>query len=88
LLFVLLVRRGYYRPRPGWVRFLLTVLVATLAMGIVLWLLKGENRSWVHLNNLTRVAWLLGLTLTGALTYFGLLASTGWRPRDFLRKET
>jgi putative peptidoglycan lipid II flippase len=87
LLFGLLVRRGYYRPRPGWIRFLLVVLLSTLAMGIVLWLLKGENRTWVHLNNLTRVAWLLGLTLTGALTYFGLLAATGWRPRDFLRKE-
>jgi hypothetical protein len=28
---------------------------------------EGENRSWLHLNNFTRVAWLLGLTLAGAL---------------------
>jgi peptidoglycan biosynthesis protein MviN/MurJ (putative lipid II flippase) len=62
-------------------------LAALIAMGIVVWLLKGEDRSWVHLNSLTRVAWLLGLTLAGALSYFGTLAAAGWRPRDFLRRE-
>jgi putative peptidoglycan lipid II flippase len=87
LLFALLVRRGYYRPQPGWGRFLLKVIAALAAMGVVVWLLRGEARSWVHLNNLTRVAWLLGLTLAGALAYFGALAATGWRPRDFLRRE-
>ena len=56
-------------------------------MGIVLWLLKGADTSWVHLNNLTRIAWLLGLTLVGAITYFGMLAIAGLRPRQFLRRE-
>jgi len=87
LLFAVLVRRGYYRPQPGWSRFLLKVLVALIAMGIVVWLLEGDARSWLHVNNLTRVAWLLGLTVAGALAYFGALAATGWRPRDFMRRE-
>ena len=87
LLFAILIRRRYYVPQPGWLRFLATVLLGALAMGVVLWLLKGADRSWVHLNNLTRVAWLLGLTLVGALTYFGVLGIAGWRPRDVLRTE-
>ena len=58
-----------------------------IVMGVVVWLLAGEARSWLHVNNLTRVAWLFGLTLAGALTYFGMLAATGWRPRDFMRRE-
>ena len=87
LLFAVLIRRRYYTPQPGWARFFAIVTAGALAMGIVLWLLKGANTSWVHLNNLTRVAWLLGLTLAGATTYFGVLAASGWRPREFLRKE-
>ncbi|MEP6702928.1 MAG: murein biosynthesis integral membrane protein MurJ, partial [Betaproteobacteria bacterium] len=87
LLYAILIRRGYYRPQKGWARFLVTIVVAAAAMGVVVWLLKGTGTSWLHLNNLTRIAWLLGLSLAGAVTYFGTLALTGWRPRDFLRRE-
>jgi putative peptidoglycan lipid II flippase len=87
LLFAILIRRRYYAPQPGWLKFAAIVAAGSLAMGIVLGLLKGADTSWVHLNNLTRVAWLLGLTLIGATTYFGVLSMCGWRPRQFLRKE-
>jgi putative peptidoglycan lipid II flippase len=87
LLYTILLRRRYYAPQRGWLKFLARVVIGSAAMGIVLWLLKGADTSWVHLNNLTRIAWLLGLTLVGAITYFGILAIAGLRPREFLRRE-
>ena len=56
-------------------------------MGLVLWTLSGNHGSWLHVNTLTRIAWLLGLTLAGALSYFLVLAATGLRPRHFLRRD-
>jgi putative peptidoglycan lipid II flippase len=87
LLYAILLQRGYYRPQPGWPRFLVRVIVAALAMAVVVWLLKGQDRSWLYVNNFTRTAWLLGLMLVGALVYFGTLAVAGWRPREFFRRE-
>lgn len=87
LLYALLLRRGWYRPQPGWGRFLLQIALALAVMGGVLWTLSGSHRSWLHVNTLTRIAWLLGLTLAGALSYFLVLAATGLRPRHFLRRD-
>lgn len=87
LLYSMLRRRAIYQPQPGWGKFTFRVLAAVSAMGLVLWLLRGENRTWLVLENLTRVAWLSGLTLVGALVYFGTLAAVGWRPREYFRRE-
>ncbi len=87
LLFAVLRRRSIYLPQPGWGRFTLQVLAATGAMGLVLWLLRGQDRSWLYVESLTRIAWLAGLTLVGALVYFGALTALGWRPRTFFRHE-
>jgi putative peptidoglycan lipid II flippase len=87
LLYSMLRRRAIYQPQPGWGKFTLRVLAAVSAMGLVLWLLRGENLTWLYLQNLTRVAWLSGLTLVGALVYFGALVAAGWRPREFFRRE-
>jgi len=87
LLFVLLLRRGWYRPLPGWGRFLVQLAAALVVMGGVLWALAGNSQSWLHVNSLTRIAWLLGLSLAGALSYFVVLGVTGLRPRFFVRRE-
>ena len=87
LLYATSRRRAIFQPQPGWGRFTLRVLAAVCVMGLVLWLLRGENRSWLELEKLTRVAWLAGLTLVGALVYFGVLAAMGWRPRESFHRE-
>ena len=87
LLYTMLRRRDIYQPQPGWGRFLLRVLAAAAAMGVVLWLLRGDNAVWLRVEKLLRVAWLAGLTLVGALAYFGVLMASGWRPREFFRRE-
>ena len=87
LLHAVLRRRSIYQPQPGWGRFALRVLVAVSAMSLVLWLLRGENATWLHVDALTRVAWLCGLTLIGVIVYFGALAAVGWRAREFFRRD-
>lgn len=87
LLFAMLRRQAIYQPLPGWGRFTLQVVVAAMTMGVVLWLLRGQDRSWLYVESLTRIAWLSGLTLVGALVYFGVLTIAGWRPGPFFRRE-
>ncbi|MEP7083176.1 MAG: murein biosynthesis integral membrane protein MurJ [Betaproteobacteria bacterium] len=87
LLFGVLRKRSIYRPQPGWGGFTLRVLAAAAAMGVVLWLLRGQDRSWLYVESLTRIAWLAALTLVGLLVYFGALSALGWRPRAFFRRE-
>ncbi len=80
--------RAIYVPQQGWAKFLLRVLTATATMGVVVWLLRGDNQLWLHLDTLVKAAWLLGLTLAGALSYLAVLLLLGIRPRDFLRRES
>ena len=79
--------RAIYVPQQGWGIFLLRVIAATAAMGVVVWLLRGDNDRWLRLDTLVKAAWLLGLTLAGALSYLGALLLLGIRPRHFLRRE-
>ena len=88
LLYRALRTRAIYVPQKGWGVFLLRVLGASATMGLVLWLLRGDSALWLRLDTLVRAAWLLGLTLAGALSYLGMLLAFGLRPRELLRRET
>jgi len=86
-LLVGLVRRGSFRPQPGWVRLALQVLLASALLAAYLWW-ASTYFDWVGLRSaaLQRVG-LLALLLAGAvLLYFGALAACGFRPRQLLRR--
>ncbi|WP_342129444.1 murein biosynthesis integral membrane protein MurJ [Hydrogenophaga sp. OTU3427] len=82
-----LLRRGTYRPAPGWWRFVLQVVAASAVLAIyLLWAssglswLDGAGRAWA------RVLQLL-LVLGGAATlYFVVLLLGGVKLREFVRK--
>ena len=85
-LLVGLVRRGSYRPLPGWGLFVLRVALAALVMGAALWWAAGFF-DWPGLRSqpLYRVG-LLALALSAAaLIYFGVLLATGLKLRSFVR---
>lgn len=86
LLYRGLRRHGIYSPQPGWMSFILKLIVALAAMGVVLWLTAGDPARWLHWHlgeRLARLAWVVGL---GAITYFVALAIAGFRIKDFKRK--
>ena len=74
-----------WRPEPGWTRLLVQVGFAAVVLTLVLTWLHGPVEAWTAGGGVERVAMLAGLVAAGAITWFGALAVSGVRPRDFLR---
>ncbi len=87
LLLAGLLKRGAFKPRPGWKRFALQVLAANLALGAVL-AVAGQQIDWVGLQSAwaTRVGAVAAVLAGVALLYFAVLAALGLRPRQFVRR--
>ena len=83
LLFVLLRRTGVYRTQPGWVVFALKLALAVYVMGVVLWLTTGSASEWLAARVPERAAWLTGIVIAGAASYFAALWVLGFRLKDF-----
>lgn len=87
LLLAGLLKRGAYKPQPGWMRFGLQVLVANLALGTVLWW-AGRAIDWTGLQaHWAQRAGLVAAVLFGVALLYGLvLVLAGLRPRQFLQR--
>ncbi len=87
LLLTGLIRRGTFKPEPGWGRFLLQVLAGS-ALLVVYLLWAGQSFDWIALRSESlKRAGLLLLTLGGAaLVYLGSVWAAGLNPRQFLRR--
>jgi putative peptidoglycan lipid II flippase len=84
LLFRVLYRRGIYRPRAGWRKYLLQIGVAAFVMGGVLWWTAPALAEWVAWPAGRRALVLLACVCAGSAVYFlalragGLRVSTLW----------
>ncbi|MDP3133556.1 MAG: lipid II flippase MurJ, partial [Burkholderiaceae bacterium] len=86
-LLVGLVRRGMFKPLPGWGRFALQVGLASLALAAWLWW-AAQQWDWTALGAtyFKRIG-LMALILSGsAAIYFAILAATGVKLRHFARR--
>jgi putative peptidoglycan lipid II flippase len=86
-LFAGLVRRGTYRPAPGWVPFAWKLLLANALLAAALtW--AATHVDWVGLqaHSAQRVGGVAAVLLGVALLYFVALALCGMRPADFKRR--
>ena len=82
-----LMRRGTFRPEPGWGRFLLQVFVGSAVLGLYLWW-AASAVDWVGLRaeKWYRIG-LFTLTLAGAaVLYLGCVTATGLKLRQFLKR--
>lgn len=84
LLLGALVGRGIWRPGPGWAALLAESIVASLAMGLVVWWLGGPTLGWLELTTTTRFLHLFGLIALGGGVYGLVALALGVRPRHFL----
>ena len=81
-----LVRRGSYRPLPGWGAFALQVLAASALLAVFLMWAAGHF-AWVALQAQTmlRIGLLAAALVVSALIYFLALSAAGLKLAGFLR---
>jgi putative peptidoglycan lipid II flippase len=83
-----LIQRDTYRPAPGWVSFVIKVLLAGIVMGgLLVWAVPQID--WVSLQSepWLRTGLVLAIVTAGALVYGAVLLAAGLRPRQFLRRD-
>lgn len=82
-LFVVLIRRGVYRPAPGWGVFTARVLAANAVMAAVILYLSPAAPVWMVMNPWSRVVALGTLVIGGAGMYFLTALTLGLKPAHF-----
>ncbi|GAB5604595.1 murein biosynthesis integral membrane protein MurJ [Sideroxyarcus sp. TK5] len=86
ILFYFLRKRGIYQPEPGWLKFMLKLLLAVTALGASLWFGMGSEAHWLQAQGWARILHLGALVVGGAAVYFVVLFVLGFRPRDFYKR--
>ena len=82
LLWVYLRRAGLHQPQPGWGRYLLRMLVASMAMIAVVLAIRMWVGEWAAIGDWRlRVGWLLFAVGAGAVAYGLAQVALGLRPR-------
>lgn len=86
-LLVGLLRRGTYRPSPGWPRFGLQVLFATVLLGLLLGA-AAYGLPWIEWRSepWKRVGAMAGLLAVSAALYFAVLRLSGLKLRQFVTR--
>jgi putative peptidoglycan lipid II flippase len=86
-LLVGLIRRGSYRPSPGWGRFALQVVAASALLAVFL-MWAGTQFAWVELRGQPwwRLGLFAGVLVGAAAVYFGSLWAAGLKLRQLLRR--
>jgi putative peptidoglycan lipid II flippase len=74
-----LVKKGVYKPRPGWGVLVARVLLANAIMGGLLVWLGGDLLSWIDMPPLQRALRLAGCVIAAATAYFATLYLSGMR---------
>ena len=80
-------RAGLYRPAPGWPGFLLRVLLASALLGALLaWAAHAVDWIGLRAHPWQRIGLLAACLAAAAALYFGCLAASGLRLRQFVRR--
>ena len=86
-LLVGLLRRGSFKPQPGWGKFVLQVVAASALLAVLLvW--SSQHFNWIAMRaqSLQRVGLLAALMAASAVIYFGALWAAGLKLRQMLRR--
>lgn len=83
LLLYLLIKRGVYSPSPGWMKYILQLTVANLAIVFYLMVMSGTVDYWLGFSPVMRISLLLAHVLVAVIIYLLVLGVTGIRPNQF-----
>jgi putative peptidoglycan lipid II flippase len=87
LLLWLLMRKGYFRPAPGWPKFFAKVCVAVVLLAIVVKWAMGVEAAWLTAGVAEKLTRLALVIAAGGFVYFGTLFALGLRIAHFNRAE-
>jgi putative peptidoglycan lipid II flippase len=79
----LLVKRGVFKPSPGWLKYLMQLGVANLAVAVYLYMMKGSITYWLSFPPVMRLCLLLAHVLAVVVIYALVLGLSGLRFRHF-----
>jgi putative peptidoglycan lipid II flippase len=86
-LLVGLVRRGVYRPQPGWGMFVAQVLAGSALMAVLLmWAAQAQDWTALAGQDLRRIAYFSLVVVAAGALYFGALWAAGLRLRALMRR--
>jgi len=87
LLFRVLRREGVYKPESGWLKLMLQVLLANLAMATLLWWGASDLQAWFAWSGWQRSMQLLLWIAAGAVLYFAVLLLSGVKFRQLWQQK-
>ncbi len=70
----------------AWAIFLVKLFIALALMSVSLWLLMGDDNSWLVITQIQRGIKLFGVIIVGVFVYFTTLFILGFRLKDFKRQ--
>lgn len=85
-LFWQLKRKQIFQPLPGWLTFLIKVIIAVIVMAIALWFSTEyftQGSAGSMMNRIGRLSIVVGI---GIVTYFGSLVLLGFRVHHFTKR--
>jgi putative peptidoglycan lipid II flippase len=85
LLYWQLRKKKMFQPQPGWLPFLVRLVIAVLFMSAVLIGMLYIMPDWAQGNMLARLLRLALVVAVGGAAYFAMLGLLGFRLRDFAR---
>lgn len=82
-----LKKAGRYTPAPGWLGFFARVVLATSLLGVGMWW-AASHIDWIGLRAqpFVRIGLLAACLAVAGVAYFGVLAATGVKLRQMLRR--
>jgi putative peptidoglycan lipid II flippase len=83
ILMILLIKRGVFEPLPGWIKFIVQLLVANSAVTAYLLWMNGSVDYWMSFPPVSRLILLLAHVFAAVVIYLLALAIMGLRPKQF-----
>ncbi|RUR11916.1 murein biosynthesis integral membrane protein MurJ [Legionella sp. km772] len=82
-LFFLLVKRGVFKPSPGWFKYSMQLIIANCAVAIYLYLMMGTIEYWLSFSAIMRLSLLLVHVFAVVVIYLLVLGLLGLRFKHF-----
>lgn len=78
-----LLKQKIYTPQPGWLAFILKLVISVAIMATALLFIMHFVSAWDSGNMLVRLCRLMIIVIVGIVAYFGSLFILGFRPAHF-----